>query len=186
MVTGVIYKYTSPDGGIYIGQTLDECHRRGMFFLDEHYAGYKIDDARKKFGPENFEYERLVRKQYINAEIARKELDELEDYYIKKYDSIKHGYNLRRGNHWRKKLINGFNPDKDYVMYNYTVKKPKLEANSKGKKPVLQYDLYGNFIARYKSVGQAARITGIHPSSVSRCCRGELKRARDSIFEFEQ
>ena len=33
MVVGVVYKYTDPDGKVYIGQTTNECHRRGSFFL---------------------------------------------------------------------------------------------------------------------------------------------------------
>lgn len=185
MVTGVIYKYTSPDGGIYIGQTIDECHRRGSFFLAKHYAGYKIDKAREKFGPENFQYERLVIKNYINVDIAQRELDILEDYYIKKYDSIRHGYNTKIGNHTRKKLVMGYNPDRQYSDYHYKVKHPKKVLNAVGKKAVLQYDLQGNFITRFNSVMEASRITKIDPSNISRCCKGLVTRARNFIFKFE-
>lgn len=41
MITGVIYKYTCPVGKHYIGQTINECYRRGLFFLAKHYGGHK-------------------------------------------------------------------------------------------------------------------------------------------------
>lgn len=59
---GIIYKYTSPSGKVYIGQTIDEKKRRKEFRnLNIKYAGRKINHARKKYGPENFEYEVLER-----------------------------------------------------------------------------------------------------------------------------
>lgn len=93
MGTGIIYKYTSPSGKIYIGQTIDEHKRRNKFFnLKESYAGAYINNARKKYGPENFKYEVLVTTDQSN-------LDRLEKYYIKlfKSDCKEFGYNLTIG-----------------------------------------------------------------------------------------
>ena len=57
-MTGIIYKYTSPSGKVYIGQTTDEKRRIKTFFnLNKSYGGEKIDNARKKHGPCNFKYE---------------------------------------------------------------------------------------------------------------------------------
>ena len=72
MVKGVIYRYISPDGAVYIGQTINECYRRGLFFNSKHYGGYKIDKARNEFGPENFIYERLLLKEYNNKKKLKK------------------------------------------------------------------------------------------------------------------
>ena len=48
MYRGVIYKYTSPSGKIYIGQTTDEQSRRSVFLNENKpYAGPKINEARK-------------------------------------------------------------------------------------------------------------------------------------------
>ena len=44
---GIIYKYTSPSGKIYIGQTMNEKERRKKFLGKSSYAGEKIDTARK-------------------------------------------------------------------------------------------------------------------------------------------
>ena len=74
MITGVIYKYTCPVGKHYIGQTINECYRRGLFFLAKHYGGHKIDRARKEFGPENFTYEILIKNTYADIESAKVDL----------------------------------------------------------------------------------------------------------------
>ena len=56
---GIIYKYTSPSGKIYIGQTMNEKERRKKFLGKSSYAGEKIDTARKIYGPSSFIYEVL-------------------------------------------------------------------------------------------------------------------------------
>ena len=49
MIEGIIYKYTSPSGKCYIGQTTNELLRRKKWNSNiYHYAGTKIDRARKK------------------------------------------------------------------------------------------------------------------------------------------
>lgn len=51
MTRGIIYKYTSPSGKSYIGQTINEVQRRYDFRnLNETYAGLKIENARHKYG----------------------------------------------------------------------------------------------------------------------------------------
>lgn len=52
---GIIYKYTSPENKVYIGQTIDEEARRLSFKRDSSYAGVKINLARAKFNPINIE-----------------------------------------------------------------------------------------------------------------------------------
>ena len=97
-MNGIIYKYTSPSGKVYIGQTLDEARRRSEFLdLDVRYAGKRIDLARQKYGPENFKYEILEAKEYENLSDALQDLNLLESYYIGKYDSYKNGYNMTYG-----------------------------------------------------------------------------------------
>ena len=95
---GIIYKYISPNNKVYIGQTLNEERRRKEFLnLKKQYGGLKINNARKKYKPENFEYEILFEKEYSDIEIANNELNILEEKYIKEYDSINNGYNTTLG-----------------------------------------------------------------------------------------
>ena len=43
--------------------------------------------------------------------------------------------------------------------------------------PVNQLDLTGNLIATYPSIIESSKVTGIRASNISKCCRGDLKRA---------
>lgn len=98
MIEGIIYKYTSPSGKCYIGQTTNELLRRKKWNSNiYHYAGTKIDRARKKYGSKNFKYEVLVRNKYSSRSIAIEDLNRLEIYYIGLYDSYKNGYNCTIG-----------------------------------------------------------------------------------------
>lgn len=98
MIEGVIYRYKSPRGKYYIGQTIDEVSRRRNFLNSSNkYGGTKIDRARKKYGPENFEYCVLMKVEGDNPEEVKNYLNILEIYFIKQYDSINNGYNLTEG-----------------------------------------------------------------------------------------
>ena len=98
MTEGIIYRYKSPSNKYYIGQTIDEENRRNVFFnLNSRYGGAKIDNARKKYGPENFEYTVLMKVTGDNEDEVKKYLNTLEIGFIKMYDSFKHGYNSTEG-----------------------------------------------------------------------------------------
>ena len=95
---GIIYKYTSPSGKSYIGQTTNESKRRNKFkHVDKDYAGDKINNARRKYGPENFEYEVLEIVKCDSEEEMTEKLNTLEVYYIGLYDTFKNGYNMSIG-----------------------------------------------------------------------------------------
>ena len=52
---GFIYKYQSPSGKVYIGQTINEEYRRKKFLnIKKNYAGINIDNARKKIWSRKF------------------------------------------------------------------------------------------------------------------------------------
>lgn len=97
MIEGVIYRYKSPSGKYYIGQTVDETQRRWNFLSDKRYGGPKIDNARKKYGPENFEYTVLMKVEGDNPDEVKHYLDALEIGFIKMYNSIDEGYNITKG-----------------------------------------------------------------------------------------
>lgn len=95
---GVIYRYKSPSGKYYIGQTTDEKSRHLLFNSNKKkYAGQKINDARKKYGPKNFEYAVLMRVTGDNPEEVKKYLNNLEIGFIRMYDSYNNGYNMCEG-----------------------------------------------------------------------------------------
>lgn len=60
-------------------------------------------------------------------------------------------------------------------------KKLKI-ANSK---PVLQFDLNGNFIRRFTSTQEAASQNNLQQSDISRCCNGKRKRVGNYKWRYE-
>lgn len=52
-------------------------------------------------------------------------------------------------------------------------------------KPVIQYDLDGNYIATYKSAREADKQTGIGYKLISRVCRGKRPYTHGYIFRFK-
>ena len=95
---GTIYKLTSPSNRCYIGQTINLVERkRALYNPNKYYSGHRLDNAIKKYGIENFQYEILIQIVESSKEKLREKLDELEKFYIEKYDSYNNGYNMTLG-----------------------------------------------------------------------------------------
>jgi len=95
---GTIYKLTSPSGKSYIGQTIDQRRRKSNFYnINCYYSGHRLDNAIKKYGVDSFTYEILIQIIEDSRDILRDKLDELEKYYIEKFDSYNNGYNMTLG-----------------------------------------------------------------------------------------
>lgn len=190
-IAGVVYKYTSPSGKSYIGQTTNEAHRRRTWFCTKRrYAGSAINRARKKYGPENFDYEVLFKKIYSNFDDARAELDRMEIYYIGKYDTLKNGYN---------NTVGGLCPETVFQtqmhgrivskqgrtlsaaqMRKYLPKHTKEEIQQMRKetnrkngrwKKIYQFDLDGNFIREFASAGEAQELGFGLALNIKRACK---------------
>lgn len=189
LVKGVIYMYTSPNGKSYIGQTIREEQRRKLWRSSRyHYAGDKIDRARKKYGNDSFKYDILFEKEFSTDEIATIWLNVAEQYYIKLYDTVNKGYNCEIGgggfaNH--KGAINhhhgGYKLSEETkrrigegakAWQNTPEGKAKMAAARKGIKrkkgyriekkfkPVIQLTLDGEFIQEYSSIQDAGIAIG--------------------------
>jgi len=74
------------------------------------------------------------------------------------------------------------------------IKKPTVSNKLKGQKitwdlgtstAVLQYDKQGNFIAEYKSMGEAYFKTGIPSSAICEVCKGRRKSAHKYIWKYK-
>lgn len=104
MYVGVVYRYINKVEGdeygwCYVGNTTDEMHRRYSWnnHGNKNYGGKKINDARKKYGLENLEYEVLARVEAETVEKLKAQLDEIETVYIKQFNSVEKGYNSSEG-----------------------------------------------------------------------------------------
>ena len=203
MITGIIYRYISPSGKSYIGQTIDEAVRKQFFYnLNCSYGGKKIDNARNRYKPENFIYEVLHKGDYIDEVIAKKILNELEVYYIRKFNSFEGGYNCTIGG----ESLSGFKHTEEtkMKMKNAHLGVPKSEEQilklkdtlskkvvvktrkflDSVRKPVEQYDKSGVLINSYNSITEASKITGVNGSNIGECCYGRRKSAGNYIWKF--
>jgi len=58
-------------------------------------------------------------------------------------------------------------------------------VKSTKEKPIVQYDMDGNFISEYKSARFAANATGIGYKLISRVCRGDRPHTHGYVFRFK-
>lgn len=111
------------------------------------------------YGLENF-FNRFDRSiiEYTNNEL----LNDKEEYYIKLYNTKKNGGNLTRGG-----------------RYDYFDRKVEI-------KPILQYDLYGNFIQEWR-YGKEIWRSGLVKSypDISACCLGKQPTSGGFIWRYK-
>jgi hypothetical protein len=50
----------------------------------------------------------------------------------------------------------------------------------------LQFDKQGNFIAEYKSMGEAYSKTGVPSSAICEVCKGRRKSAHKFIWKYKE
>lgn len=88
---GFIYKYTSPSGFSYIGQTTRSLKERAGHEGKGYRGCSRFYEAIKKYKIENFDVD-------ILAEVKKEDLDEMEKKYIQIFNTLSpNGYNLTYG-----------------------------------------------------------------------------------------
>lgn len=161
---GVIYKYTFPNGKVYIGQTIHPRSRKTQHLCESTGARHiSFWRAYKKYG--TYKYEEIEHVEEPSKEALCDRLNELEQFYITEYQSTNpdYGYNLTSGG-------------KVFVVNDEGRK--HMSAARKDKMAVLQYDLEGNFVKEYESTAAAGKALGVAASNVCNCCRGYSKGKR--------
>lgn len=119
MIEGVVYRYVSPDGKSYVGQTIDESRRRVEFTRiannpncnSSSYREGTFRDAVRNLGGKNFTYEVLYRQQYETKKDAQIDLWQKEQFFIAYFDSYNNGYNRTIGGH----TVKGYKPSQEQV-----------------------------------------------------------------------
>lgn len=90
-----IYKFTLKDSNrCYIGQTIQDPNRRRLEHLSHSYhspKSYHFHNALQKYGVDNFSFEVIATANDIE------ELNLLEIQFIKEFNSIENGFNIREG-----------------------------------------------------------------------------------------
>lgn len=150
---GYIYKITNKiNGKIYIGQTRTTLKAR----MNKHFSKARqanvtgIDAAIKKYGKENFDVEVL-------CSCKEEELNDLEIFYINKYDSYNSGYNLTLGGQGTSVL----NLDVNEVLKKYQeLRQVKATANYfRCSEPVISKILHDNDVKIIR-LGRVENILG--------------------------
>ena len=142
----IIYRYWSPNGKSYIGQTCQTLDERSGKDGSRYWASTHFFNAIKKYGWEWFKQHREILKEHLTLDQA----DYWESYYIEKYDARKNGYNIQSGG--------GFNPAEICA------------------KPILSINCETHEIKEYESAAEAARVTGIQRRQIGRVAAHEHNR----------
>lgn len=66
---------------------------------------------------------------------------------------------------------------------NYGTRLQRIAA--KNNKPILQFDLNGNFIKEYESITQASKELNNSLNNISQCCLGRSRTSKGYIFKFK-
>lgn len=180
---GIIYCYTSPSGKKYIGQTTSEIKRKSRFKdLTKNYGGGgKIDNARKKYHPENFLY-CILEENNLDEKELHNWLNDRERYWIAFYNTYKAGYNSTEGGsimktkEWRehhsnlmKEKYGGKMPDHLQETY----EKSRNAVVEACKKKIEQYSLDLKYIKTWESAADAARALNKKTGTmISNCANG--------------
>lgn len=158
--SGVIYKLTSPSGGVYIGQSINIERRHAAYKRKNCKDQSALYNAILKYGFENFTVDILFETE-IN-ENTKNTLDEMEIYYISFYDSMNNGYNCTTGGFGGKKsnetlermrIARTNPPIETRIKMSESAKKRKyskeglIKMSNCQKKPISQFSLSGEFIS---------------------------------------
>jgi len=196
-----IYKITNPKGKVYLGQSIDLENRLDRYkYLGSRAKQHKLNNSIEKYGFENHIME-------IIEICSLEELDEREIFYIKQYNCVKEGLNIKHGGEGgglmeeeTKQKIASSNKGKkhslqtrkqmsqskiNHPMYTDEWRESISEANFGGtnSKPITQYDKNGKFIKKWNSKAKAARRLNINPISIANVTTGRSKTAGGFIWK---
>lgn len=204
---GIIYKYTSPSGKIYIGQTVEESTRKYKHKTATAVSKGKFGNAIQKYGFENLTYEVLFETKYTeNFNSLKRVLDAVEIAYIEYYNSYNAGYNSTKGgggilgfkhSDKTKKVMSekslGIRPNKETREKMSTSAKQRKHSNESKEKmkivfgeSVNQYTKDGIFIKEWPSGREAERALNLYGGAISKVCNGKLKTSGGFVWERKE
>ena len=167
-----VYKHTTPNGKVYIGQTkrtIQDRWKYGKGYTSHHHGWFW--KAVEKYGWNNIKHEIL----YDN--LSKESADYYEKYFIDLYQSTdkRYGYNCQTGgsrdykySEESKKNISESLKRLYAISPPDTTKARKILQKKQGRK-IVQYDLNGNRIAEYDSAYDAYLKTGISNKKINGC-----------------
>lgn len=203
---GYIYKFTNiTNGKCYIGKTANLERRLWEHQHETCKKDTAFGRALRKYGYANFKLELLIKIKRINTKKQLNTiLDNLERYYINKYNSFHFGYNLTKGGdgslefhhseETKKKMsVTRKNMPEEYKeklreqvskirKYKFT----REDAMKYRHKEVEQYTLDGKYIKTFYSVKDAMKsLDKTSTNGIVSACRGKYKTAYGYIWKYK-
>lgn len=165
-IISCIYKITSPNKRVYVGQTIDFKRRCKTYnSVNAVTPQRKLHNSMLKYGVKNHKIEII---EYCEPGF----LDIREDYWIIRLNAAsKFNLNISHGNF------------KTGLKISLHAKDAISKANSK---EVSQYDLYGNYLKTFVSRTVASKETGANLSNIGRCCNGFIGNVGGFIWSNEK
>lgn len=183
----IVYSHKCIDTGkVYIGVTSLSTKARWGVNGNNYNGCTYFYNAIQKYGWDHFEHIILY------EDLTREEAFRLEKHLIKKYKELNKSYNIACGGggisgykHSQeiKELLSQKRKGIKYseqtlrrMSESHKGKRLSEQAKAKISKPVIQLDLNGNIIARWKSIAEACRVLGFKSKSkISECCKNRRK-----------
>lgn len=153
-----VYRLNFPDGKCYVGQTKNLSDRMCLYLrnIADTSKSSKVIEALRNFGTENISVDILSEPKNLSDKDKVLVLSILEIKYIRENDSIyPNGYNISMGG----ELLG--------IPIDCITTSISKSSYSGGYKPVLVYDLDGNFIEEFESIEKCAYNYGVDASLVS-------------------
>lgn len=198
-----VYKHTFPNNKIYIGITSMNPLKRWA-----NGCGYKkqilMFRAILKYGWDNVKHE-ILYSGLTKEEACQKEIELIARY---KSNDPNFGYNRDNGGSCPSEEMKTHLRELNLGKHHSEESRKKMSESRKGrtswnkgistKKEVvekiavaqslstLQYSIDGKLITTYKSVREAARMTGLQSGAIGRCCSGKLKTAGGYVWRHKQ
>ena len=159
-----IYKYSFPNGKVYIGQTYKGS---GRFGKPMKYKGMFVGKAMLKYP--NY-------KKEIIEYCTKDNVDDRERFYIDLYDSTNRnkGYNREYGGNLHKQLT-------DDLKMELSKAHTDLQVTA-----IEQYSLHNIFIKRWNSIKEASASLNIERTSISKALHGQIKTAGGYIWKMKE
>lgn len=182
-----IYKITNKNNGkVYIGQSIDISHRKSCHEYDLKNNRHKNIYLQRAYNiePDAFSFEIIC---YCNEE----DLDELEMFYINKYNSADshYGYNLdkfargtgRKSEETKKKMSEVKKGNKAMVGIKLSDEWKKHLSEAQPHKRKIRCKETGIV---YDSFADASRKTGLNRTKIVSVCTGKRKSTGGYHFEY--
>jgi len=182
-----IYKITNTSNGkIYIGQSIDLSHRKSCHEYDLKNNRHKNAHLQRAYNkePNSFTFEVVC---YCKEE----ELNDLEIFYIKKYDSTnpENGYNLEKGGNGAGRMSDEHKRKISKAKKGNQIMKG-LKLSDEWKKHLSEAQPHKKRIECietgeiFESFADAARKTGLNRSKIVAVCTGRRNKTGGLHFRY--